>query len=165
MRLEALRDLYLDSLQDLYSAEAQLARALPRVAEAVFDAQLSSALAIHLQESQEHALRVERLLEQTGHTSGEQRCEGVEGLLREAFELIDRDADRDVRDAGLIAAFQKVEHYGIAAYGTARTYAEILGDNEGAQLLQETLNEKRRTDEKLSQIARSGINLEAVHGA
>ncbi|GMU20874.1 MAG: hypothetical protein AMXMBFR13_09700 [Phycisphaerae bacterium] len=162
MQLQSLRDLFLDQLQDLFSAEVQLIEALPAMAEAASSDQLRQAFEVHLEETKQHAARLRQVIEKYSEEAGEQDCEGMAGLLREADELLDRDAEPEVLDAALIAAAQRVEHYEMAAYGTARTYAEVLGDRETAQLLQETLNEEKQADEKLNQIAKGSINLEAA---
>jgi ferritin-like metal-binding protein YciE len=138
-----------------------LIKALPKMAEAATSPKLAKGFETHLAETQEHAKRLEEILESHGETTKGPKCKGMAGLIAEGADMIDEDAEEEVRDAGLISAAQRVEHYEIAGYGTARTYAELLGDGKGADLLQETLDEENATDEKLSALA-SSINVEAV---
>jgi len=161
MELESLQDLYFHELKDLFSAETQLIEALPKMAKAATDPKLIKGFETHLVETKEHAKRLEQILQSHEETTKGPKCKGMEGLIAEGADMIDEDAEDDVRDAGLISAAQRVEHYEIAGYGTARTYAELLGDDKGAELLQETLDEESMTDEKLSVLA-SSINVEAV---
>jgi ferritin-like metal-binding protein YciE len=160
MELESLKDLYLHELKDLYSAENQLIKALPKMAKAASNPKLRGGFEKHLEETKEHANRLEQILENHDESTRGPKCKGMEGLIKEGSEMIEEDAEDDVRDAGLISAAQRVEHYEIAGYGSARTYAKLLGDNKGAQLLQKTLNEEGATDKKLTQLAES-INVEA----
>jgi ferritin-like metal-binding protein YciE len=160
MKLESLKDLYIHELKDLYSAEKQITKALPRMAKAAGNDQLVSAFREHLDQTHAHVWRLEKILERHGESVRGPKCKGMEGLLKEGTEMIETDAEDEVRDAGLISAAQRVEHYEIAAYGCARTYAELLGDEEGASLLKGTLNEEKVTDEKLTDLARS-INIDA----
>ena len=160
MELESLKDLYLHELKDLYSAENQLIKALPKMAKAASNPKLRGGFERHLEETKEHANRLEQILENHDESTRGPKCKGMEGLIKEGSEMIEEDAEDDVRDAGLISAAQRVEHYEIAGYGSARTYAKLLGDNKGAQLLQKTLNEEGATDKKLTQLAES-INVEA----
>jgi ferritin-like metal-binding protein YciE len=161
MELESLQDLYIHELKDLFSAETQLIKALPKMAEAATNPKLAKGFQTHLAETREHAERLERILHSYDETTDGPKCKGMAGLIAEGARMIDEDAEEEVRDAGLISAAQRVEHYEIAGYGTARTYAELLGDTKGAELLQETLDEESATDEKLSALA-SSINVEAV---
>jgi ferritin-like metal-binding protein YciE len=161
MELESLQDLYIHELKDLFSAETQLIKALPKMAKAATNSKLVKGFETHLAETQEHAKRLEKILMSHDETTQGPKCKGMEGLLEEGADMIAEDAEDEVRDAGLISAAQRVEHYEIAGYGTARTYAELLGDDKGAELLQETLDEESATDEKLSALA-SSINVEAV---
>lgn len=161
MKLESLQDLYFHELKDLYSAEKQLTKGLPKMAKAATNAKLAAGFKKHLEETKEHAARLEKILESHGQTTRGPKCQGMEGLLKEGDDMIEEEADDEVRDAGLISAAQRVEHYEIAGYGCARTYAEILGDKEGAKLLQKTLNEETATDEKLTVLAKSTINIAA----
>jgi len=161
MKLETLKDLYIHELKDLYSAEKQLIKALPKMAKAASNEQLAEGFSLHLEETKEHAVRLEKILQSHGQTTRGPKCQGMEGLLAEGTDMIEEEADEEVRDAGLISAAQRVEHYEIAGYGCARTYAELLGDKEGAKLLQTTLDEEGATDKKLSSLATSVINISA----
>ena len=162
MQLETLQDLYIHELKDLYSAEKQLVRALPRMAKAAKDERLAAGFQEHLEQTKEHAARIEKILASHKKSTRGARCKGMEGLIAEGAEMVEEEADPEVKDAGLISAAQRVEHYEIAGYGTARTYAEILGDSEGAKLLQTTLNEEEATDQKLTKLAKSSINIQAA---
>lgn len=162
MRLDSLKKLYVHELKDLYSAETQISKALPKMMEAAQDADLRSSFQEHLKQTERHIGRLEKIFEGLDYQPGGHRCRGMEGLLEEGADMIKADADPDVRDAGLIAAAQRVEHYEIAAYGVARTYAEKLGEYKAADLLQETLNEEALTDQRLSRLAERKINFEAM---
>jgi ferritin-like metal-binding protein YciE len=162
MELETLKDLYIHELKDLYSAEKQLTKALPKMAKAATDQQLAAGFEEHLDQTEEHVARLERILTSQGESTRGPKCKGMEGLVEEGKEIIEEDADDEVRDAGLISAAQRVEHYEIAGYGCARTYAELLGDRKGADLLRTTLDEEAATDKKLSELAKSLINLKAA---
>lgn len=153
MKLTTLKDLYIHELKDLYSAETQLVKALPKLAKAASSEDLKAAFEAHLLETKEHVSRLQQVLSQTGASTRGPKCKGMEGLLEEGQSMIEEEADPEVRDAGLIAAAQKVEHYEIAGYGTVRTYAELLGETESAQILQTTLDEESATDEKLTGLA------------
>lgn len=161
MELETLKDLYLHELKDLYSAEKQIVKALPKMAKAASHEQLRAGFQLHLEETKEHVVRLEKILASHGASTRAPKCKGMEGLLKEGEEMIEEEADEDVRDAGLIAAAQRVEHYEMAGYGCVRTYAEVLGDKEGAKLLQQTLDEEAATDKKLTKVAKSAINVDA----
>jgi ferritin-like metal-binding protein YciE len=162
MKLNTLKDLYIHELKDLYSAEKQLIRALPKMARAATNEKLAEGFKLHLEETKEHANRLEKLLSKHDQTTRGPKCKGMEGLLKEGEEMIEEEADEEVRDAGLISAAQRVEHYEIAGYGTARTYAELLGDKEGAKVLQTTLDEEAETDQKLTKVAVSAVNVAAA---
>jgi len=153
MELQSLQDLYIHELKDLFSAENQLIKALPKMARAATSPKLMDGFRNHLEQTKEHAARLEQILDSHDETTRGPKCKGMEGLLKEGAEMIKEDAEDDVRDAGLISAAQRVEHYEIAGYGTARTYAKLLGDNKGAKLLQQTLDEEGATDKKLTQLA------------
>jgi ferritin-like metal-binding protein YciE len=161
MELETLKDLYVHELKDLYSAENQLIKALPKMATAARNRQLASAFNQHLEQTKRHAKRLEQILESHGESTRGPKCEGMEGLIAEGDKMAKEDAEDEVRDAGLIAAAQRVEHYEIAGYGCARTYAQLLRDTKGAKLLDTTLEEEGATDKKLTKLARSVINLRA----
>jgi ferritin-like metal-binding protein YciE len=162
MELQTLQDLYVHELKDLYSAEKQLIRALPKMAKAASNEKLAAGFKQHLEETKEHAVRLEKILSSLSQSTRGPRCKGMEGLIKEGDEMIEEEADEEVRDAGLIAAAQRVEHYEIAGYGCARTYAEMLGDKDGAKLLQKTLDEEGATDKKLTQLATTVINVAAA---
>jgi ferritin-like metal-binding protein YciE len=162
VKLDDLRKLYVHELKDLYSAEKQLLEALPKMERAASDADLKQAFASHLKETQRHVQRLEDIFSRLEFEPGGQRCAGMDGLIEEASEMMKEDAPEGVKDAGLIAAAQRVEHYEIAGYGVVRTYAEKLGDYRAADILQDTLNEEAMADQKLSRIAMRRINFEAL---
>ena len=157
-----LEELLVDELKDLYSAENQIVKALPKMAKAAGSPELKRAFERHLEETKRQVERLDQIGDQLGVRLTGKRCKGMAGLIEEGSELIGEDPDQDALDAGLIGAAQKVEHYEIAAYGTARTHAEMLGYTKVARLLQQTLNEEGATDKKLTQLAESIINVEAV---
>jgi ferritin-like metal-binding protein YciE len=161
MKLETLRDLYVEQLRDLYSAETQLVKALPKMAKTATHGQLQNAFQEHLRQTEQHVQRLEQIFQQLGVKPTGQTCKGMQGLIEEGEEMIKMKGDRAAIDAGLIAAAQRVEHYEIAGYGCVRTYAQQLGDQRGAQELQQTLDEEGMTDKKLTQLAEQVINLEA----
>ena len=162
MELQTLKDLYIHELKDLYSAEKQIIKALPKMIKAADNAQLKAGFEEHLGQTKEQAVRLEKLLASHDQTTRGPKCKGMEGVLKEGEEMIEEEADEEVRDAGLIGAAQRVEHYEIAGYGCARTYAELLGDKEGAKVLQQTLDEEADTDKKLTKLAKSTINVAAA---
>lgn len=161
MELETLKDLYIHELKDLYSAETQLIKALPKMAKAAKNRQLTAGFNQHLEQTKRQAKRLEQVLKSHGESTRGPKCEGMEGLIAEGDKMVKEDAEDEVRDAGLIAAAQRVEHYEIAGYGCARTYAELLGDKKGARLLNTSLQEEGDTDKKLTKLAKSVINLRA----
>lgn len=169
MRLNNFENLYVDQLNDLYSAETQLITALPKMAEAASTPELQEAFTKHLEQTKQHAEIVSQLIEAMGEKAGGEKCKGMEGLLKEGKEVIDKRGDAAVKDAALISAAQRVEHYEIAGYGTARTFALQLGYNDAVNRLQEILNEESDTDELLTKIATGeggaevAINTEAAH--
>jgi ferritin-like metal-binding protein YciE len=162
MELQTLKDLYFHELKDLFSAEQQLVKALPKMAKAASNKELAAGFQEHLEQTKGHAQRVEQILSSHQQTTRGPKCKGMEGIVAEGAEMIEGEADVEVKDAGLIAAAQRVEHYEMAGYGTARTYAELLGDKEGAKLLGLTLEEERQTDQKLSKLAKSAVNVAAA---
>ncbi|WP_038160038.1 ferritin-like domain-containing protein [Verrucomicrobium sp. BvORR106] len=162
MKLETLTDLYIHQLKDLYSAEKQLIKALPKMAKASTNEKLRAGFELHLEETREHAVRLEKLLASHKQTTRGPKCKAMEGLIEEGKELIEEEADPEILDVGLIGAAQKVEHYEIAGYGTARSLAEIIGDKEGQKILQKTLDEEGATDKKLTDLALSEINVSAA---
>ncbi len=160
--MNTLRDLYVDELKDLWSAEKQLIKALPKMAKAANDPELSKAFMTHLRETERQVERLEQVFEELGESPRGKKCVGMEGLIEEGSELIKERPDPEVLDAGLIMKAQHIEHYEIAGYGTVRTYAQLLGADRQAQLLQQTLDEEGKTDKLLTQLAESSINIEAA---
>ncbi|SRR6266704_4976480 len=160
MKLETLNELLIEQLQDLYSAETQIIEALPKMAEAASSPELKRAFQEHLRQTEGQVERLEQCFEQLDAEAEGNECKGMKGLLEEGEDLMDEDAEPEVLDAGLIAAAQRVEHYEIAGYGCARTYAQLLDLKEVANFLQQTLNEEKETDQKLTELAES-INVEA----
>lgn len=160
MEMNTLRELYVDELKDIYNAENQLIKALPKLSKAASSEDLRSAFDKHLDETRTHIERLEEIFNALDESPKGKKCKGMEGLLAEGAEKIEEDADDDVKDAGLIGAAQRVEHYEIAAYGCVRTYAQLLGEDAAADLLQQTLDEEGETDKHLTALAQS-INVEA----
>lgn len=160
MKMETLRSLLIEELKDLYSAETQITKALPKLVEASSAPSLQKAFESHLEETKNHVTRLERIFERLEESPKGKTCEGMKGLLKEGDERAGEKGDADVLDAGIISAAQRVEHYEIAAYGSARTYAELLGETEAVRLLTETLEEEKAADAKLTQVAKK-INVEA----
>ena len=161
MEMQSLKELYLEELKDLYSAEKQLVKALPKMAKNATNPELKQAFTDHLQETEGHVERLDQIFEMLGESSPRKKCKGMEGLIEEAKELLEEDASEEVLDAGLISKAQHVEHYEIAGYGTVRTYAQHLGLEDQAALLQQTLDEEGNANELLTQIAESSVNAEA----
>ena len=162
MALQSLEDLLLHDLKDLYNAENQLLKALPRMAKKASAPELRRAFEMHLKQTEAQVKRLERVFDTLDEKVKGKTCKGMQGLIEEGKEMMEEDISDDVLDAALIAAAQKVEHYEIAAYGTARTYAQMLGNDTAAKLLQQTLDEEGETDKKLTQLAEQLINVEAV---
>src|SRR6185369_1058891 len=160
MKLESLRDLFVDELKDLYNAEHQLLKALPKMAKAATATDLKRAFESHLKETKGQVERLEHVFASLEISPKGKKCKAMEGLVEEGAELMKEDADPDVMDAGLIAAAQRVEHYEMAGYGCVRTYAQLLGETKAATLLQKTLDEEGAADKKLTQIAKQ-INVDA----
>jgi len=163
VEINSLRELYIDQLRDLYDAENQLIKALPRMAKEASSDELRQAVEEHLEQTRGQAERLEQIFEQLGEKPKGKKCKGMQGVIEEGKETLEEDMEEDTKDAAIIAAAQRVEHYEIAGYGTARTYANLLGENEAAELLEETLNEEKETDQKLTQLAEE-INVEAAEG-
>jgi ferritin-like metal-binding protein YciE len=161
MAPKSLRQLYTEQLLDLYDAEHQIIKALPKLIEAAQSEDLKEALNEHLDVTKDQANRIEQIFRKTGEKLKSQKCKGMQGVIKEGDELVSEIDNPDVRDAAIIASAQRVEHYEIAGYGTARTYAELLGDNEARELLQQTLNEEAEADETLTNLA-GEINVEAM---
>jgi len=163
-KIENLRELLVHELKDLYNAETQLVKALPKMAKAASDEDLAQAFEQHLEQTKGHVERLERVFELLDEKPRGKTCEAMKGLITEGNEAIGEDATDEVKDAALIVAAQKVEHYEIAGYGSVRTFANLLGEREIADILQETLDEEGETDKKLTEIAES-LNVEALTGA
>jgi ferritin-like metal-binding protein YciE len=162
MKLKTMGDLFLDTLQDLYDAEKQITKALPKMSKAASSEDLKAAFEEHLEVTRGQVERLERIFDKLHKKPGGKKCAAMEGLIEEGEELVEEGEPSAVLDAGLIGAAQKVEHYEMAGYGTARTFAQILGHTEAAELLQETLDEEKETDSRLTEIAESMVNEEAV---
>src|SRR5918996_5037099 len=160
--INPLEELLVDELKDLYSAEHQIIKALPKMAKASSSPELRRAFERHLEETKRQVERLNQVGETLDAKLTGKKCKGMEGLIEEGKEMMEEDLDENAIDAGLIGAAQKVEHYEIAAYGTARTHASLLGLNKIARLLQQTLDEEGATDKKLTALAESIINVEAV---
>ncbi len=160
MELNTLRDLYIEELNDLYSAENQLVKALPKMAKAATAKTLKNGFEKHLKETKTHVTRLNQVFKGLRTSPDSKKCKGMEALIAEGDEIISKDAEPEVRDAGLIAAAQRVEHYEMAGYGCVRTYAKLLGHKQAERTLQKTLNEEGATDKKLTQLAER-INVKA----
>ena len=163
--LNSLQDLFVNQLEDLYDAEQRLTKALPKMADAANSSQLKQAFQQHFTQTQGHVSRLESVFGQLGVEPKRETCDAMKGLIAEGEEMISAKGDPDVKDAALIAAAQRVEHYEISAYGTARTFARRLGLNEAASTLQQTLNEESEANEKLTRIAESSVNVQAASRA
>jgi len=161
MALDSLHDLYVNELKDLYNAETQLVKALPKMVKAASNPDLKAAIEEHLEVTRGQVERLERVFEGLGVSPKGKKCKAMEGLIEEGKEVMEEDGEDAVIDAALIAAAQRVEHYEIAGYGCARTFAKLLGYDKAAQLLQETLDEEGEADKKLTELAETGINVEA----
>src|SRR6266478_476665 len=157
MKLGSLQDLYLEELKDLYSAENQLIKALPKMAKAASSAELRTAFEDHLEETRGQVERLERIFKKLDASPKGKKCKAMEGLIEEGKEVMEEDAEAAILDAALIGAAQRVEHYEMAGYGCARTYARLLGYEDAAELLQETLNEEGAADKKLTELAETII--------
>jgi ferritin-like metal-binding protein YciE len=162
-KIQTLHDLLIHELKDLYSAETQLVKALPKMAKAAHDERLKTGFQKHLEQTKEQVARLEQVAQILDFSPKGKKCLAMEGLVAEGSETIDEDASPSVKDAALICAAQKIEHYEIAGYGTLREFAEILGYDEVRALLEATLEEESATDEELTEIA-SSINIEAEQG-
>jgi ferritin-like metal-binding protein YciE len=161
MEHEALKELYIDELKDIYSAENQLLRALPKMAKSAASEALRTGFEEHLEQTKEHVERLEQIFSELGEKPAGKKCKGMEGLISEGQEMMGEGFREAVRDAALISAAQRVEHYEIAAYGTVRTYAKILGEQQAVQRLEQTLEEEKETDQKLTDLA-GEINVQAA---
>jgi ferritin-like metal-binding protein YciE len=165
MQLQDLQDLYINELRDIYNAEKQLVKALPKMAKKANDEELKDAFSEHLEQTKGHVERLDQIFDKLGKRAGGKTCKAMQGLVEEGQETMEEDAEPEVMDAALIAAAQRVEHYEIAAYGTVRSYAKLLGDEQAARLLDQTLQEEGETDKKLTKLAEGSINIEASEGA
>ena len=165
MPLGSLQDLYIEELRDIYSAEKQIIKALPKMAEGANNPELKAAFEEHLQMTEEQVRRLDSIFGELEKSPSGKKCKGMEGLIEEGKEMLEEEADPDVKDAALIAAAQRVEHYEIAAYGTVRNYARQLGLTNQADLLQRTLDEEGETDKRLTSLAESGVNEQALFGS
>jgi ferritin-like metal-binding protein YciE len=161
MKHNALMELYVDELRDIYNAENQLVKALPKISKAATSDELRTGFEEHLEQTRGHVQRLDQIFKVLGEKPSGKRCKGMEGLIAEGQEMMDEDFEDDAMDAALISAAQRVEHYEIAAYGTVHTYAELLGEDEAAQLLEQTLEEEKETDQKLTELA-GDINVQAM---
>ena len=161
-RMDTLEDLYMDLLKDLYSAEKQLVKALPKLVKAAHSEDLRRAFNEHISQTEGHVERIERIFSDLNGSPRGKKCLGMEGIIEESNELMKEKVEPDVLDAGLIAAVQRAEHYEIAGYGAARTWARRLGHQNASQLLQQTLEEESMANKKLTEIAESHVNVEAI---
>jgi len=161
-KVTTMEELFMEELRDLYDAETQLTKALPKMAEAATSEELRNAFEEHLGQTENQVARLKRIFELSSEEPTGKKCAAMKGLIKEGDEMASDTEETAVRDAGLIAAAQKVEHYEISGYGTARAHAELLGNDEAVRLLEETLREERETDKKLTELAQSMINEEAV---
>jgi len=162
MSLDSLEKLFLEELKDVYNAEKQILRALPRMAKAAESPQLEQAFTQHRKETEGQVQRLERIFKELGQAARGKKCKGMEGLLEEGKEVLEEEGEPAVIDAALIASAQRVEHYEIAAYGCLRTYASLLGYSGAARLLQQTLEEEEAADQKLSKRGEAGMNQAAA---
>lgn len=165
MRLENLEKLFVHELKDLYDAENQILDALPKMIEKAKSDRLRNAFEEHLEETRRQVERLETIFQDRDEEPGGETCVAMKGLIKEGEQLIEEDADEDVRDAGMIAAAQRIEHYEIAGYGTARTYARMLEEKEAVRLLGETLEEEKSADATLTEIAENTVNPRAEAGS
>ena len=162
MKLDSLQKLYLDELRDLYNAENQLLKALPKMAKAASSEELKNAFEKHLEQTETHVERLEQVFEELDQTPKGKTCRAMKGLIQEGSEILKEEGDPSVLDAGIIVAAQKVEHYEIAGYGSVRTFAELLGQQKAAELLQTTLDEESEANELLNGLAENIVNPEAL---
>jgi len=160
MKLNSLQELYVEQLKDLYDAEQQITKALPKLIDAATSSDLKEGLTEHLEVTQEHVTRLEQIFETLGEKAKAEKCKGIKGIIDEGDDLVGSIKDGDIRDAAIIASAQRVEHYEMAGYGTARTYAKLLDQDDAGQLLQKTLDEEKDADQKLTTLA-AAINKSA----
>ena len=162
MKLDTLRKLFVEELRDVYNAEQQLVKALPKMAKGASSDELREAIEMHLDETKEHVERLEQIFEGLDESAKGKTCKAMKGLIEEGSEILEEKGEDSVLDAGIIAAAQKVEHYEIATYGTLRTWADLLDEDEASGLLQETLDEEGEADKKLNDLAEEIVNPEAL---
>ena len=162
MSLDSLESLFVEELRDIYNGEKQILKALPKMAKAAESPELQQAFTKHLRETEGQVRRLEQIFRDLGHAVRGKQCKGIAGIIEEGKEKLEVEGEAPVVDAALIAAAQKVEHYEIASYGCLRTYAQLLGHDQAASLLQETLSEEEAADKKLTQLGEGGINEAAV---
>src|SRR5947208_7302601 len=165
MEMESLQDLLVEEMRDLYSAENQLTKALPKMAKKASNPELKRAFETHLRETEGHVKRLQQVFDKLGKKPTGKKCAAMEGLIEEGKEAMGEDMDEETMDAALISVAQKVEHYEIAGYGTVRTWAQQLGHERCVELLQQTLDEEKKADQLLTQVAESMVNQEAMAGA
>ena len=161
MKLESLETLYVEELRDIYNAENQLLKALPKMAKAAASPELKQAFEDHLEQTEEHVERLDEIFEKLDKKPTGKTCQAMKGLVEEGAEIMEHEGEDFVIDAGLIAAAQKVEHYEIASYGTVRAWADMLGEEDAAELLQQTLDEEGETDKRLTELAEEIVNVQA----
>ena len=161
---KGLKELYIDELKDLYSAENQLVRALPKMAKGAASDELRQGFEEHLEQTKDHVQRLEQIFEALGENPKGKKCKGMEGLIEEGSEVLEDDYEGNILDAALIGAAQRVEHYEMAGYGTVRAMAEVLGENKHVSLLTKTLEEEKETDERLTQLAKTANSLDNATG-
>jgi ferritin-like metal-binding protein YciE len=162
MKLDTLKKLFVEELRDLYSAENQLLKALPKMAKGASSEELKQAFEDHFEQTKDHVDRLEEIFKGLDESPKGKTCHGMQGLVEEGSEILNKHGEASVLDAGIIAAAQKVEHYEIASYGTVRTFANLLGEDEAAELLQQTLDEEGDADKRLSELAEEIVNPEAL---
>jgi ferritin-like metal-binding protein YciE len=162
MEIESLQELLIEEMRDIYSAENQLTKALPKMAKKASNPQLKKAFETHLKETEGQIQRLQKIFDKLGKKPTGKKCAAMEGLIEEGKEMMAEDMDEETMDAALIAVAQKVEHYEIASYGTVRTWAQHIGDEQMAKLLQQTLDEEGKTDKLLTEMAENSINVEAA---
>ena len=162
MEIESLQELLIEEMRDIYSAENQFAKAAPKMVKKASNPQLKKAFETHLKETEGQIKRLQQIFEKLGKKPTGKKCAAMEGLIEEGKEMMAEDMEEDTMDAALISVAQKIEHYEIASYGTVRTWAQLLGDDQTAKLLQQSLDEEGKTDKLLTELAESSINLEAA---
>lgn len=163
MKVDSLKKLYIEQLKDIFSAETMISENLPKMINAASSKELQNAFKEHLEVTRKQIDRLQEIFDNMNETTQGRKCAAMEGIIRESEELLSNSTDPEAIDAGLISSAQRIEHYEIAGYGTLRTYAEILGDEDARDLLQTTLDEEKKTDKKLTELAVSSINIEAKH--